>query len=106
MFTVCLVNRVLKTQTSVHHHFTQHHVEQLPPSVGDAGRLDVDVAALERLGAVEVEAGVEERGVLPGDDAALLLLGEALVVQLRHVRHVHRQTVQVVHVVSVRGDLV
>ena len=53
-----------------------------------------------------MKAGVEERRVFPGDEAALGLGGEAGVVQLRLVRHVHRQTVQVVHVVSVGCDLV
>ena len=53
-----------------------------------------------------MEPGVEERRVLPGDDAALLLRGEPRVVQLLLVRNVDTQTIQVINIVGVRSDFI
>ena len=41
---------------SVDHDFAEDDVEESPPSVGNSSRLDVHVAALHRLRAVEVES--------------------------------------------------
>ena len=57
----------------VDHRLTEHNVEELPPSVGNSGGLDVDVAALHRLGTIEVEPWVEESCVLSCDHPALRL---------------------------------
>ena len=48
-----------------------------------------------------MEPGVEERRVLPRDDAALLLGGEPRVIQLLLVRDVDTQSVQVINIISV-----
>ena len=53
-----------------------------------------------------MEPGVEESRVFPGDDSALVLSGETSIVQLWRVGHVDTQSVQVVDIVSVGGDLI
>ena len=90
----------------VHHHLTQHDGEVLLPPVGQPSGLHVHKLPGHRVGAVEVKPGVEQRRVEPGDRPALGGVGEGRGVQLRLVRHVHAQLLQVVHVVRVGGDLV
>ena len=53
-----------------------------------------------------MEPGVEEGRVFPGDDSALLLSGQSGIVQLRSVGDVHTESVQVVDIVRVGGDLI
>ena len=90
----------------IHHNFTQNHVEQFPPPVCHPGGFHVNITTLQGLRTVKVKPGVEESRVFPGDDSALLLIGEPSVVQLRGVGHVDAQPVQVVYIVSVGGDLI
>lgn len=79
----------------------------LLPAVGHPGRLDVDEPALDGVGAVKMEPGIEEGRLLAGDDAALgCVCYQAGRLQLRLVRHVDAQPVQVVDVVRVGRDLV
>ena len=100
-FTVSVVSENL-----IHLDLAEDNIEQFPPPVGDPSGLHIHVAAPQRLGAVEVEPRVEERRVLPGDDAALLLGGQPRVVQLLLVRDVHTQAIQVVNVVRVGSDFI
>ena len=53
-----------------------------------------------------MEPRVEERRVLPRDDPALLLRREPRVIQLLLVRDVDAQSIQVINIVSVRGDFI
>lgn len=58
------------------------------------------------LRALEVQPGVEERVVHPGDGGALLSAVEPGQVVVALLGHVHSQLVQVVDIVSVRRYLV
>ena len=91
---------------SIHHNLTEDHIEKFSPPVWHPGGFHVNITAFQRLRTVKVEPGVEESRVFPGDDSALLLIGEPSVVQLRGVGHVDAQPVQVVDIVSVGGDLI
>ena len=91
---------------SIHHNFTEDHIEKFPPPVWHPGGFHVHITTFQRLGTVKVEPGVEERRVFPGDNPALALSGEASIVQLGSVGDIDTQPVQVVHIVSVGGDLI
>ena len=106
MTSHCLCPPHCFSLVSVHLDLTEHHIEQFPPPVGHSSGLHIDVAAPQRLWAVEVEPRVEERRVLPRDDAALLLGGEPRVVQLLLVGDIHAQPVQVINIVSVGRDFI
>ena len=90
----------------IHHDFAEHDGEEPPPPVGDPLRLDVNVAPPDGLGALEMEARVEEGVVQARDGGALGGVGQVVRVLVALVRHVHRQHVQVVHVVRVGSDFV
>ena len=91
---------------SIHHNFTEDHVEQFPPPVWHSGGFHVNITTFQRLRTVKVQPGVEESRVFPGDDSTLLLRGESGIVQLRSVGHVHTESLQVVDIVRVGGDLI
>ena len=90
----------------VHHHFTEDHVEQFPPPIRHSGGFHVNITTFQGLRTVKVEPGVEEGRVFPGDDSTLLLSGQSGIVQLRSVGDVHTESVQVVDIVRVGGDLI
>jgi hypothetical protein len=90
----------------VHHDLAEHNCEQLLPAVGGPGGHHVYKAALNRHRTFEMKPGIEEGRVLPRDNAALGLARQRPGVQLRLVRHVHGELVQVVDVVRVGGELV
>ena len=90
----------------VDHHFTKHDVEQFSPPVWHPGCFHVNITTFERFRAIKVKPRIEERSVLPCDHSALFLRRQTGIVKLRLVRDVDTQTVQVVYVVGVGGDLV
>ena len=101
-----LVLSLLDLHLSVHLYFTENHIEQFSPPVGNPGGFHINVSPPQGLGAVKVEPGVEERRVLPRDDATLLLRGEPRVVQLLLVGDIHAEPVQVINIVGVGRDLI
>ena len=96
----------LKDVHSVNHHFTKHNIEQFSPPVWHSSSFNIHISTLQWLRTVEMKTRIEEGGVLASDDAALVLSGQSSVVQLRLVRHVDAEPVQVVDIVCVGGDLV
>ena len=92
--------------TLVNHHLTKHNIEQFSPPVWHSSSFNIHISTLQWLRTVEMKTRIEEGGVLASDDAALVLSGQSSVVQLRLVRHVDAEPVQVVDIVCVGGDLV
>ena len=91
---------------SVHHNFTQNNCKMFLPTVGHPGGLHINIPPANRIAAIEMQPRIEQRRVLPRDRATLGLCREAGGVEPRPVGHVHRQLVQIMDIVRVRGDLV